>query len=315
MDVLRFLWLLPIASGVADGIAWTVPKFTRLPAFALMGAGFLCAVPFEIAWLLYDSIPTAVTEEFWPAIWKNLILLVIAFVMAARGVQISPLILVQPIRALTPAFVLLSAPFLYYVFHMNVGDMPSTLGIGGVLLMAGAIYLLNLSRGAGLFEPIRAILRERGVLMMFGVALLFSVTSLYDFVAMKASSGPFYLVVIHGLVGLSCLIIALFHSVLQPSVYRGIWSAKNVLLCMIFGFFFALAVIAHMLAFEWILTVSYVVGFKSSLSAFVGGIAGLFLLSIGVKAPGLSKEAKNLGYRLPALVLLVTGLLVVVIKG
>lgn len=114
----------------------------------------------------------------------------VANVLFVTAIKISPLSLTIPLLSFTPVFTtVLAVPML--------GEVPGPWeGLGIALVVVGALGLhMEPGRGANPLELARAFLRERGSVMMAGVAFLWSFTPPLDKLAIAHSSPAF-----HGLV-------------------------------------------------------------------------------------------------------------------
>ena len=97
-----------------------------------------------------------------------------AILLNLRALQVSPLSYCVPFMALTPLFLL---PTGAIFLHESVsGGMV----IGVFLVVLGALVVNRQMFARGLWEPARAIIRERGSRYMLMVALLLTVTNLLD---------------------------------------------------------------------------------------------------------------------------------------
>lgn len=129
-----------------------------------------------------------------PAYWRpaalSVGLNVVANVLFVVAIKVSPLSLTIPLLSFTPVFTtLLAVPML--------GEVPGAWDLAGIGLVVVGALTLHVAPGTGA-NPLalaRAFLRERGAVMMAGVALLWSVTPPLDKLAIERSSPPF-----HGLV-------------------------------------------------------------------------------------------------------------------
>lgn len=111
---------------------------------------------------------------------------VLAFALYMKALRVSPLSLTLPFLAFTPVFLVLSA-------HLIAGEAVSPRGASGIVLIAAGSYVLNIRDiGRGLLEPLRAIGRERGSVMMLAVAAIYSITSSLGKVAINHSSALFF---------------------------------------------------------------------------------------------------------------------------
>ena len=107
---------------------------------------------------------------FWPVVGAALPLEVVAALLYQKALQISPLGLTAPYLAFTPVFLVLTGWWI-------LGEVPSALAGLGIGLVCAGGYLLHLEPGMSWAGPLRALGRERGSLIMLGVAGIYSLTA------------------------------------------------------------------------------------------------------------------------------------------
>lgn len=123
-----------------------------------------------------------VNDIFWIALITTSALNTITSILFVKAVKNSPLSLALPIVTLTPLFLLLSSPFI-------VGEFPKPLGVIGIISTVAGSYILNLSKKVhGPFEPILSIVKQEGSRLMLIVAIIWSITSNIDKIAVKNSN-------------------------------------------------------------------------------------------------------------------------------
>jgi drug/metabolite transporter (DMT)-like permease len=124
--------------------------------------------------------------EFVPTVLMALPLELLALILYFKALKLSPLGLTVPFLALTPVFLLV-------IPHLLLDERVSLAGAIGIILIAAGSYVLNLHHlSAGLFDPFKAILRERGSLCMIAVAILYSFTATLAKKAIAGSSPLFF---------------------------------------------------------------------------------------------------------------------------
>ena len=135
--------------------AVAAPLMTSLPLFAL-------------------TLPFLDTPRLEPGFWTVLAALVpinaLGFYLQSWSFKSSPLSLTVPFMAFTPAFVLATG-------FVALGETPSLLGCLGVLVTVAGGYLLYAEKDAGIWAPFKAVLQERGSMLMLAAALVWSVAS------------------------------------------------------------------------------------------------------------------------------------------
>lgn len=197
--------LIYLTAAVASALAYSVMDVTRkvlmrrlraLPLLALLSCGMVPAFGFWWA----TSGDLGVSPGYWMPGAVSVFLNVFANLAFLEAVRISPLSATIPMLSLTPVFsTLLAIPLL--------GEVPTARqGLGIALVVLGA-FLLNLGVGDRLSvrDAWAALRRERGSLLMAGVALAWSIALPFDKLAMGQASVPFHALVLNLGVGLSSL--------------------------------------------------------------------------------------------------------------
>ncbi len=184
---------------VACALAWSsfdlVRKvlLERVEALPLVFALTSLQIPLFALWVGLGGgggFGAGAESGYLPPAGLSVLLNVVANVLFVTAIKISPLSLTIPLLSFTPVFTtVLAVPML--------GEVPGPWEVGGILLVvAGALGLhMAPGRGPNPMELARAFARERGSVMMAGVALLWSVTPPLDKLAIGRSSPAF-----HGLV-------------------------------------------------------------------------------------------------------------------
>jgi drug/metabolite transporter (DMT)-like permease len=147
----------------------------------LLALGTLWPAGKDYSILLFGGIPN-IDALYW-AFWAGSVSLnLLANYLFMRSVQLSPLSLSIPYLSFTPVFTALVALPLF-------GEAPSAWGWAGILTVClGAFFLNPGSRRDGMLAPLRALKTERGSLYMVCVALLWSLTPMFDKQATAHSS-------------------------------------------------------------------------------------------------------------------------------
>lgn len=184
---------------VACALAWSsfdlVRKvlLERVEALPLVFALTSLQVPLFALWVGLDGgggFRAGAGAGYLPPAGLSVLLNVVANVLFVTAIKVSPLSLTIPLLSFTPVFTtVLAVPML--------GEVPGGWEVVGiVLVVVGALGLhMAPGRGPNPIEMARAFVRERGSVMMAGVALLWSVTPPLDKLAITRSSPAF-----HGLV-------------------------------------------------------------------------------------------------------------------
>jgi drug/metabolite transporter (DMT)-like permease len=186
-----------------------------------------------------------------------------AIVLYMRALKVSPLSLTIPFLALTPVFLIFTS---YFV----LGELPDVSGALGIICIAIGAYLLNINQlKKGILAPVKSILKERGSLMMIGVAFIFSLTSTLGKRATLLSSPLFFGTFYTFLLALFLSPAALIRWRKHPLTLR-----LHLKTFLPIGFFYALMVIFHYRALAMV-DVSYMISIKRTsllLSIIYGGL-------------------------------------------
>jgi len=242
------------------------------------------SLPLLVVIFLFIPVPE-LDKEFYVAFFLSLPLEILSIVLYIKALRISPLSLTLPFLALTPVFLIL-------VSYVILGEEVSFWGGIGILLIASGSYTLNISKiKEGILEPLKAITKEKGSVLMIAVALIYSLTSSLGKMAIRHSSPLFFGITYYAVLVLFFAPIA-FHK--NNQIKRK--TAQSVLLP---GIFYSLMVISHMLAIS-LTKVAYVISVKR-MSLVIGVLYGYFFF-----------KEKNIMERLFGATLMFIGFVIVV---
>ncbi len=193
-----------------------------------------------------------------PALWGWMAALVplelLAMMLYSLAIRDSPLSLTVPYLALTPVFNVLTG----WAF---LGETVSGPGLGGIVLVAGGSYLLNIEHlrsasGWDWFAPLRAIAAERGSRLMLVAAAIYSLTSVMSKRAMQLTTpegfGAFYFATL-GVAAIGVVAMS------RPQALRVL--RRNHLVHLLVGGVMAAMVITHFLALDRV-EVAYMIAVK-----------------------------------------------------
>jgi drug/metabolite transporter (DMT)-like permease len=185
--------LLAILASVIHATADAAKKgLTRRqrPVDALTGY-ILFGLPLSALLWAVTGLPGMPREGFLLYATLSVVPNLLANILFFEAVRVSPLSLTLPFLAFTPAFLIGTS------FVIN-RELPSLLGAAGILLvLVGALLLHAGELRHGAAGPLKAILRERGSLLMTAVALLWSFTAAADKQAVLRSGPAAYLTLWH----------------------------------------------------------------------------------------------------------------------
>jgi uncharacterized membrane protein len=204
---------------------------------------------------------------FYVALAAGLPLEVLAFVLYIRALKVSPMSLSLPFLAVTPVF-------LVVVAFVILGERPSLQGVGGILLIAAGSYVLNLKHfKCGLLEPVKAVFRERGSVLMLSVAFIYSFTASLVKLGINHSSALFC-----GIVYFTVLPV-LYAPLALPRIRRTSISRQDIIYISLAGILMAVMVLTHVLGVS-LTKVAYMVAVKRT-SLLVSVLYGCLLFREG----------------------------------
>ncbi len=245
------MWL-PLAVITALAFAMTSSYAKALSrgahVFVVTWAMMTLTLPWSLALLAVHGIPP-IEDAFLRAAMISVILNMIAGTLQVKAVSVSPLSLTVPFLAFTPLFMIATSAIV-------LKEFPDAKGLAGIVLIAAGAYAINLEKiRGGLLAPIRAIAAERGSLLMLVVALIWSVTAVYDKVATVASSPAFYtsfFSLVFGVLYAPALVVGLRRRPLARGVAPRLW---------LLGLFSAVMILTQFTAIQFTLA-SYVIAIK-----------------------------------------------------
>jgi len=182
---LWIIYALLTAILLATSDALTKRALSSRDEYFVAWARLLFSLPVLAASLLFIEIPP-LNRTFWTATLIALPFETVAIILYTKALKTSPISLTMPFLALTPLFIIL-------VSYVILGEKVSVTGGIGIFLIATGSYTLNIHKARqSVLGPVKAIFREKGSMMMIGVALIFSVTSSLGKMAITNSSPVFF---------------------------------------------------------------------------------------------------------------------------
>jgi len=139
--------------------------------------------------------------QFWIGFAGSGTIQIINTVLYMRAISKGEISTVMPMLSFTPLVLLITAPIL-------VGEFPSLIGLGGVVLLVAGSYLLNIDlKKMSVMEPLKAIIKNKGTRLMLIVATLWGVSGAFDKMALNNSSVFQYITFLNILVFISTTIM------------------------------------------------------------------------------------------------------------
>jgi drug/metabolite transporter (DMT)-like permease len=218
--------------------------------------------------MLWGHSFTGLPLAFWLWVGAIVPIEILAMLLYNRAIRDHPLSQTLPYMAFTPVFVTLTG-------YLLLGERVSAQGLGGILLVVAGAWLLNFHLASwrarrSWISPLTHIFRHPGSLMMLGVALLYSITSVGCKGAMQYMEpelfGPFYFL----LVGLTLVPLLRLGT---PARLKRIW--RKPLPVLGTAALMGLMLISHFIALQRV-EVAYMIAVKRT-SLLFGMLYGALL--------------------------------------
>ncbi|MCX7875494.1 MAG: DMT family transporter [Melioribacteraceae bacterium] len=120
--------------------------------------------------------------NFWIGFLGSGIIQVINTVLYMRAISKGDISTVMPMLSFTPLVLVVASPF-------TIGELPSAVGFIGILLVVLGSYILNIDlKKMSIFEPFKAIVKNKGTRYMLIVAFLWGISGVFDKISIKSSS-------------------------------------------------------------------------------------------------------------------------------
>jgi drug/metabolite transporter (DMT)-like permease len=192
------VWVsLAVVTAVAFAFSGSYAKALsrRAHVYVITWAMMTLALPWAAVLLVREGMPV-IQPGFYKAALLSVVLNMVSVTLEVKALSLSPLSLTVPFLAFTPLFMLVTS-------LVVLGEAPDAKGVIGIVLVAVGAYAINLEKvRGGLLGPIKAVAKEPGSRIMLLVALMWSVSAVYDKVAVVSSSPTFYTVFFSAAFGL-----------------------------------------------------------------------------------------------------------------
>jgi drug/metabolite transporter (DMT)-like permease len=281
MNWFMYAFMCALSVATADALskkALTICNDTYLVAWVRIGY----AVPLLIPIFPFIDIPE-LDSVFFMVVFLLLPLETTALLLYMKAINTSPLSLTLPFLSLTPVFLIGTS-------YIILGESPNKTGLMGIILVVIGAYLLNVHKiKQGFLEPLRAVVKERGSVLMIIVAFIFSITSSFGKIAVQHSSPIFFSIFYSILLSAFLFLIVSFKTrhILSKIVSRP-------LLFLFIGISMAIMMITHLKAIS-LVEVSYMISVKR-LSLLIGVIYGaVFFKETNIKERFLGSAIMLMG--------------------
>ena len=286
------MWILLsllTAFSLATSDALTKKALVSRDEYFVAWIRLLFSLPLLLVSLLFVEIPQ-LDRTFWLATLSALPLEIAAIILYTKALKISPISITTPFLALTPIF-------LIFTSNIILGERVSVYGGAGILLMAVGSYSLNIHLiRVNVLEPVKAILREKGCVMMIIVASIFSITASLGKMAIEHSSPIFF----------GCFYFVLVTLIFTPIALRMNKSKieiakKDIVPLVSIGVTYSMMIIFHMLAMS-LSNVAYMISIKRT-SLLFSMFYGYFIF-----------KEENIAEKTAGCIIMLAGFLIIVLS-
>jgi drug/metabolite transporter (DMT)-like permease len=198
------LWyVLSLIGAIADaGYYISVKNYLRdSDPFTLAAGGYTCCgiILLSVSW--FRGFP-ALGQAFFGALIVSSALGTLAILLSFAALRHTDISLAVPMISFTPLFLIITS-------FVLLGEVPSLMGIAGIIIIVTGSYVLNLSSShTKLADPFRSVVKNRGVLYMLIVSVLYAVAINFDKIIVLNSDPVFGS-------SITCLIIGISFSVIS----------------------------------------------------------------------------------------------------
>lgn len=245
------MWvILSILAGLGDATKFlAMKKIKDLNLFFILSFQFLIALPFMLLMQISEGIPE-IKKGFYLVLIINIILIALANIMIIKATQLSSLSSSIPMLSFTPAFLLFTS-------FLMLNEFPSFFGVMGIILIVVGAYIINIRKErTGFLGPILKISKDKGALLILGVAIIYSITANLSKIGVL-SSGPIFFSTLTYL-GISIIFIPIFFLNIKKN-YKKVKVNLNRILLL--GFSASIMVVSTHIAVKFAI-VPYVISLK-----------------------------------------------------
>ena len=257
------LWFIPaLIAAFSDSTKDYISKraMKKINHYLAAWSQMALTLPFLLTVLIFAGIPK-LGPIFLEVLIANSIVYVISVALYMKAISKSPLSLTLPMIAFTPAFMLITGPLI-------LGEFPKTVGLIGILSIVVGAYILKIKDiKKDILSPFISLAKEKGPLLMFIVAILWSFTSVTGKLLIEQSSPVFAMVSIYSS---STIIFTVFTFITKKIKIKDI--SKNFKKIIGIGFFTSLSDLSLSFAFTMTFAV-YAIAVKR-LSILIGSFYG-----------------------------------------
>ncbi len=211
-----------------------------------------------LLFIILFKVDTTLSDNFFWILIVGTITCSASSILAIKGIKYGDLSLVGPVMSLTPLFILITSPIM-------IGQVPSLIGLIGVLMIVFGSYVLNINKAKnGFHEPIKYLFKNKGTRCMLGAAFVWSIGSNIDKMGIDASNPYIWagaLNAFSGLLFLPFVMVKKSYKMKQKEM------KSNILWIFLIGLIASLTSVIQLLAVNLILVV-YVISIKRLSSVF-----------------------------------------------
>lgn len=247
---------------------------TDIGPYASSWALRVFAIPILLVAVVFSGgIPEIEQNEFLLFLTISSIGGVIGTVSYMKALDLGDISLVDPISALSPLLLLITTPLI-------VNEIPSVLGLIGVMVIVSGVYLLKVeetndvhshSKTKTILSPFQRLIGEPATKYVVILLIMYSITAPVDKLAIEASGPIMYSLSLHIFQSIVLTGLLIWKS---DSLKSDVWSKDTLKLSSI-GVLSGIASMFQMIALTYTLVI-YVTSIKR-LGTLIGTVWGIFI--------------------------------------
>ncbi|MCK5108033.1 MAG: EamA family transporter, partial [Nanoarchaeota archaeon] len=192
-------------------------------------------------------------------------------ILFTKAINQSDVSLAIPLMNISPILLLLTS-------FIILGELPTTFGLIGILLIVIGAYTLNIKqRKEGFWQPFKELVKHNGAKHMLTAIFLWAITANFDKIGIRGSSPLFWSWALIVYISLGLTIVMIIKS---KNFMQDIKSNFKILIPM--GLMNGISSVCHMTAISLTL-VSYVISIKRTSSIMVVIMGALLFKEKGLK--------------------------------
>ena len=188
------IWaFLSVLSGLFDAVCFALMKKLRnFNALQILSLRCYMTLPFVLVALFFYEIPKVV-PSFYLILSINAVIALVGYYLIIKSLHDGSISKSIPILSFSPVF-------LIGVSYILAHELPSRIGVAGILLVVAGSYIMNMRLSKeNILEPFMIMFRNKNAFYMLVAAFLFSISATISKIGIQMSNAGFFMVMHYGL--------------------------------------------------------------------------------------------------------------------